>query len=126
MEQILLAYGYPEKKKKKTVTAIMVLNRSKCLNGDTDFLDIVADVLQGDTLAPYLLIICIYYILRTSIHLMKDNGFTQKRQEADNIQHKLLQMQTMQMTLHFLQIHQPKPNPCCTVWIRQQVAYAST
>ena len=42
---------------------------------DTDYFDIVAGVLQGDTLAPYLFIICLDYALRTSIDKMKDNGF---------------------------------------------------
>ena len=32
--------------------------------------DIVAGVLQGDTLAPYLLIICLDYILQTSIDII--------------------------------------------------------
>ena len=32
-------------------------------------------MLQGDTLAPYLFIICLDYMLRTSIDKMKDNGF---------------------------------------------------
>ena len=45
------------------------------LDGDTDYFDIVAGVLQGDTLAPNLLIICLDYMLRTSIDLMKANGF---------------------------------------------------
>ena len=44
-------------------------------DGDTDYFDIVADVLQGDTLAPYLFIICIDYMLRTSIGKIKENGF---------------------------------------------------
>ena len=44
-------------------------------DGDTDYFDIVAGVLQGDTLAPYLFIFCMDYILRTSIDMMKDNGF---------------------------------------------------
>ena len=44
-------------------------------DGDTDYFDIVAGVLQGDTLAPYLFIICLDYMLRTSINKMKDNGF---------------------------------------------------
>ena len=44
--------------------------------GDTDFLDIVAGILQGDTLALYLFIICLDYVLRTSLDLMKENGFT--------------------------------------------------
>ena len=42
---------------------------------NTDYVDIVAGVLQGDTLAPYLFIICLDYVLRTSIDKMKDNGF---------------------------------------------------
>ena len=42
----------------------------------TDFFDIVAGVLQKDMLAPYLLIICLDYVLWTSIDLMKENGFT--------------------------------------------------
>ena len=42
---------------------------------ETDYFDIVAGVLQGDTLAPYLFIICLDYVLRTSIDKMKGNGF---------------------------------------------------
>ena len=34
---------------------------------DTDYFDIVAEVLQGYTLAPYLFIICLDYVLRTVI-----------------------------------------------------------
>ena len=44
-------------------------------DGDTDYFVIVADVLQGDTLAPYLFIICLDYVHRTSIDKMKDYGF---------------------------------------------------
>ena len=44
-------------------------------HGDTDYFDILAGVLQGDTLAPYLFIICLDYMLRASIDLMKENGF---------------------------------------------------
>ena len=42
---------------------------------ETDYFDIVADELQGDTLAPYLIIICIDYVLRTSVDKIKENGF---------------------------------------------------
>ena len=50
-------------------------------DGDTDYFDIVASELQGDTLALYLFIICLDYVLRTSIDKMKENGFklTKKR-----------------------------------------------
>ena len=42
---------------------------------DTDYFDIIAGVLQGDTLAIYLFIICLYYVLRSQLIQMKDNGF---------------------------------------------------
>ena len=50
-------------------------------DGDTEYFDIVAGVLQGDTLAPYLFIICLDYVLRTWIDKIKENGFelTKKR-----------------------------------------------
>ena len=43
--------------------------------------DIVAGVLKGDTLAPYLFIICLDYVLRTSIDKIRENGLklTKKR-----------------------------------------------
>ena len=48
---------------------------------ETDYFDIVAGVLQGDTLAPYLFIICLDYVLRTSIDKIRENSFelTKKR-----------------------------------------------
>ena len=50
-------------------------------DGDTEYFDIVAGVLQGDTLALYLFIICLDYVLRTSIDKIRENGFepTKKR-----------------------------------------------
>ena len=47
----------------------------KFLDGDTAYFDIVAGVLQGDTLAPYLFIICLDNVLKTSIDKIKENGF---------------------------------------------------
>ena len=44
-------------------------------DADTDYFNIRASVLQGDTLTPYLFIICLDYVLRTSTDLMKENGF---------------------------------------------------
>ena len=46
---------------------------------DTDIFDIVASVLQGDTLALYLFIKCLDNELRSSIDLMKENGLTQEK-----------------------------------------------
>ena len=68
MKQILLAYGLPQ----KPAVAIMMLYKNMKVkvhspDGGTDYFDIVPGVLQGDTLAPYLFIICLDYVLRTSI-----------------------------------------------------------
>ena len=52
----------------------MILYRNT-KDGDTDYFDIVAGVLQRDTLAPYLFIICLDYMLRTSIDKIKENSF---------------------------------------------------
>ena len=82
MEEILLAYGLP----KETVAAITILYRNtkvkvRSPDGDTEYFDIVAGVLQGSMLAPYLFIICLDYVLRTSIDQIRENGFelTKKR-----------------------------------------------
>ena len=50
-------------------------------DGDTDYFDIVAEVLHRDTLATYFFIICLDYMLRTSIDKIKENCFelTKKR-----------------------------------------------
>ena len=48
-------------------------------DGDTGFFDIVAGVLLGDTFAQYLFMICLDYLLRTSIDLIKENDFTLKK-----------------------------------------------
>ena len=76
MEQILLAFGLP----KETVAVIMMLSRNtqvkvRTPDRDTDYFNIGAGVLQGDTLAPYLFIICLDYMLRTSIDKIKESGF---------------------------------------------------
>ena len=82
MEQILLACGLP----KETIAPITILYRNtkvkvRSPDVDTEYFDIVAGVLQEDTLAPYLFIICLDYVLRTSIDKIRENGFelTKKR-----------------------------------------------
>ena len=44
-------------------------------DGDTDYFDIVAVELQGNTLAPYLFVIGLHNVLRTSIDKIHENGF---------------------------------------------------
>ena len=69
-----------KKTNKKNVAAITILYKNTKVNvrspdGDTEYFDIVAGVLQGDTLAPYLFIICLDYVLKTSIDEIRENGF---------------------------------------------------
>ena len=77
MKQIFLVYGLP----KETIATIMMLNKIMKVkvhspDGDTDSFDIDAGFLQGDTLAPYLFIICLDCVFWRLIDLMKENGFT--------------------------------------------------
>ena len=64
---------------------------------DTDYFDIAAGVLQGDTLAPHEFIICLDDMIRTSIDLMKETVSSWQRKEED-IPHKQLQTRTTLMT----------------------------
>ncbi len=64
------SYGLP----KETVAVIMILYRNtkvkvRSPDGDTEYFDIIAGVLQGDTLAPYLFIICLDYVLMPNLSL---------------------------------------------------------
>ena len=64
MKQIQLAYGLS--KEKDTAKLILYKNTKLkvcSLDGDTDYFNIVAGVLQGDALAPYLFIICLDNVL---------------------------------------------------------------
>ena len=76
MNEILLAYGIPA----ETVAAIMMLYTStksmvRSPDGDTEFFEILAGVLQGDTLAPFLFILCLDYALRSSADKNETLGF---------------------------------------------------
>ena len=79
----LLAYSLP----KETVAAITILYRNT-----------KAGVRQGDTLAPYLFIICLDYVLRTLIDKIRENGFELKRKEAEGTPQKQLPMPTTPIT----------------------------
>ena len=89
IKQILLAYGLPE----ETVAAIMILYRNtkvKVLSpdGDWDYFDIVVGIPQGDTLNPYLFIICLDYVLRISIDKIKENGFQANKEKKQKVPRK--------------------------------------
>ena len=76
MEQIFLAYG----QSKETIAVIMMIYRHTKVrvlspDGDTHYFDIVEGVLKVGTLPPYLFIICLDYILKSSVDKMEDNGF---------------------------------------------------
>ena len=80
MEQILEAYGIPN----EIIKAIMIMYKNtqafvRYPDGDTEFFDIIAGVLQGDTLAPYLFITVLYYVLR-NVDQSKNLGSTLKKQ----------------------------------------------
>ena len=62
-EQILLAYGIPKKTSMPQWHSIKMKLKDCSTDGDTNFFDMVVDVLQGNTLAPYLVIICQDYVL---------------------------------------------------------------
>ena len=68
------------------------------MDGDIDFCDIFVGVLQGNTLASYLFIICPENVLQKSIYI-KSTWFhaKKKKKEVDDIVQKLWQTQTAQM-----------------------------
>ena len=78
--KILLAYGIPEAlvsliQKLYTGTKARVVT----VDGATDLFDILAGVLQGDTLAPYLFIIVVDYIMTITMdEFDSEPGFTIK------------------------------------------------
>ena len=124
MEQILLGYGLL----KETVTAIMMLYKNTKVkvhspDGDTDYLDIVTGVLQEDTLAPYLFIIYLYYVLRTSLDLMKENGFKLAKEISRRYPAQTITDTDYADDIGLLaNTHLPKLNPCYRVWNKQPVA----
>ena len=85
----------PKNNRKMSIVAFRFLSSP---DGDTDYFDIVAGVLQGHTLAPYLFIICLDYVPRTSIDKIKENVSSLQRKEAEGIPHKQLSTPTTPMT----------------------------
>ena len=67
-------------------------------DGDTEYFEIVAGVLQGDMQAPYLFIICLDHVLRTSIDKIRENGFELTKKRAEGTPQKQLPTPTTSMT----------------------------
>ena len=68
-------------------------------DGDTPYFKITTGVLQGDTLAPFLFIICLDYILKASLDNNRDLGFTLTERKVDDIPLKKLPIRTTPMIL---------------------------
>ena len=77
MTETLNAYGIPD----KIISAIMIAYKNtksivRTDDGDTDFIKISGGVLHGDTLAPFLFIICFDYVLKKALDRNNNLGFT--------------------------------------------------
>ena len=89
---ILRAYGVPE----KVVSAIAATYsetwaKVRTPDGDTEPFQILAGVLQGDTLAPFLFIIALDYALRCAISGREEElGFTLKRRASRRVPAKMM------------------------------------
>ena len=88
-------------------------------DGDTDCFNIITGVLQRDTLAPYLFIICLDYVLRMSIDLMKENSFKLAKERSRRYSAQTITDADYIHDIAFWQIHLPKPKPCYIVWNEQ-------
>ena len=97
-------------------------------DGDTGYFNIVAGALQGDTSAPYLFIICLDYVLRTSNDLMKKKKKKKKKRlHAGKKRSIIYPAQTITVTYYAddiaLLANTPAlASPCPIVWDGQQVA----
>ena len=84
MIKILKAYDVPPNLL-SAITKMYENTRAKVISpdGETDYFKILAGVLQGDTLAPYLFVIVLDYILRKTFEGRETElGFTLHRQRS--------------------------------------------
>ena len=85
MLAILKAYGIPE----ELVTAISIMYEDTTANvitPDGETFNILAGVLQGDTLAPYLFVIVIDYVMRTTLFGREDKlGFQLRKRKSRRV-----------------------------------------
>ena len=82
-------------------------------NSDTDFFDIVVGIFKGDTLAPYLFILCLNYVFRILIDQIKENGFTLKKARRVQYSAEILTDADYTDDLALLANNQPKSHPYC-------------
>ena len=75
--EILKVYGVPEEIV-KVIEVLSINTTAQVLSpdGDTDFFNIYAGVLLGDTLAPYLFIMALDYAMRIAIQTPTSYSFT--------------------------------------------------
>ena len=114
MLEILDLYGIP----KQMVEAIRLLytnNSASVLSpdGETKPFDIKAGILQGDTLAPFLFIMVVDYILRLSLESPRIRDFSLKPDAALDIQLNTSLTLTLPMTSPLLVALYRMPKTCC-------------
>ena len=68
----------------KKLKTIMIFNKNtkaivRSPKRNINFFDIIVSIWRGDTLATCFFILCLHYILRTSLDLIKGNSFTLKK-----------------------------------------------
>ena len=77
MNYILIKYEIPEE---ITNTIMMLYKNTQSMvrspDGDTSFFKITTGVLQGDTIAPFIFIVCLDYVLMNSLDINSNLGFT--------------------------------------------------
>jgi len=92
MLQILKAYGVPD----ELVSAIGSMYKDTFAriispDGETEAFKIMAGVLQGDTLAPYLFVIVVDYVMRTALDGREDQlGFKLQKRRSRRIAAKVI------------------------------------
>ena len=105
MFTILAAYGIP-KRLLNSITQIYtnIKAKVKSPHGDSEYFEIFAGVLQGDTLAPFLFVIVLDYAMRQAIDGKEEDGRKKVSRcikgEVEGYQLKPLQIWTLQMILY--------------------------
>ena len=85
----------------------------------TEYFDIVAGVLQGDTLGPCLFIICLDCVLRTSIDKIRENGFELTKKRGRRYPATTITDVDLADDIAILANNPTKPKHYCIVWNEQ-------